>query len=209
MCYQKLFIIALLIPILSYANDDFLSPVISSHEKIARLLKNKNQNTSSISICYNYSCKTNSIIHINTENIASLNTIFKQLNISGHGERLAIAQAIALLENIAATQSPVYNDKAKNYNDNYLPGSMDCIDSTVNTTHYLELLNQLGLIVRHELQQPVYRSPNLMGQHWAAQIKDKNSRQSFAVDSWQTDNGQRPIIQDIEKWQVREPVESL
>jgi len=206
MCYLKALFIILLIPMHSYANEDFLSPVISSHEKIARLLEIKNPDQSSVFICYNYSCKTKRIIHINAENIASLNTIFKQLNTSGHGERHAIAQSIALLENIAATQSPVYNDKAKNYNDNHLPGSMDCIDSTVNTTHYLELLNQLGLIIHHELQQPVYRSPYLMGQHWAAQIKNKNSRQSYAVDSWQTDNGLPPVIQDIEKWKTREPV---
>jgi len=71
-------------------------------------------------------------------NIESLKNIFKQYNTSSQGERFAIAQSIAQLEKIAASQTPVYNDKAKNYNDNNLPGRMDCIDSTINTTHYLE-----------------------------------------------------------------------
>jgi len=141
-------------------------------------------------------------------NIESLKNIFKQYNTSSQGERFAIAQSIAQLEKIAASQTPVYNDKAKNYNDNNLPGRMDCIDSTINTTHYLEFLNQLGLINRHELQQPIYRSPYLMGQHWAAQIKKKNSEDNYAVDSWQTDIGQTPEIQKRAYWIKRNAVKN-
>lgn len=209
MCYPKLIITFLLIPTLIYANDEFLSPVVSSHEKIAHLLTIKNPDSSSIIICYNYSCDTNSSIHISAENIASIKAIFQSSNRTGHDERSAIAQAIALLEKISATQTPVYNDKAKNYNDNNLPGRMDCIDSTMNSTRYLKFLQQLELIVHHELLSPAYRSPFLMGQHWAAQIRERNSGRHYAVDSWQTDNGQVPVIQDIEQWRESEPAAPL
>jgi len=67
MCYPKLIFVFLLIPALIYANDEFLSPVVSSHEKMAHLLGIKSPDNSSISICYNYGCKTNSTIHINAD----------------------------------------------------------------------------------------------------------------------------------------------
>jgi len=66
----------------------------------------------------------------------------------------------------------------------------------------------LGLIYRHELQQPIYRSPYLMGQHWAAQIKKKNSEDNYAVDSWQTDIGQTPEIQKRAYWIKRNAVKN-
>ncbi len=194
---------------ISYASDEFLAPIHSSHEKIEQQLNYNLPNKHSILICFNYGCKTQRRILINSEQRQSLSSIFELFNRTQYGERLAIARSIALLEQIAATQTPVYNDKARNINDNNLPGRMDCIDSTINTTHYLEFINNLGLINRHRLQKPVYRSPYLMGQHWAAQIQDQNSGQSYAVDSWQSNNGQRPVIQDIENWKTRKPARQL
>ncbi len=189
---------------ISYASDDFLTPITGTHEKISQLLQYKLPNKHSISICFNYGCKTQHRILISSEHVQSITTIFETFNQTQYGERLAIARSIALLERVAATQTPVYNDKAKNINDKDLPGRMDCIDSTVNTTHYLEFIENLGLINRHKLQKPIYRSPYLMGQHWAAQIQDQSNGQSYAVDSWQTDNGQLPVIQHIENWKTRE-----
>ncbi len=196
----------ILLPALTYAGDDFLTPVTSSFEKVNSLLKDSIINQNSVSICYNYGCKTQKKITISTENIQSLKSIFKQFNQTQYGERRAIAHAVALLENISGSQSPVNNDKAKNYNDNGVPGKMDCIDSTVNTTHYLEFINNLGLIKQHRLVEPAYRSPYLMGQHWSAQIEVKSDGKRYVVDSWQTSNGKKPIIQDIESWTIREEV---
>ncbi len=190
-------------------NDDFLTPVTSSYYRIGQLLENLTNNTNSISICYNYNCQTQRTISISQENIQSIKKIFKQFNSTQNGERRAISHAIASLENIAATQTPVYNDKARNYNDKGLPGRMDCIDSTVNTTQYLGFINQLGLLNQHTLLKPVYRSPYLMGQHWSAQIKDNNDGQHYAVDSWQTNNGHPPVIQDVESWTTREDNNAL
>jgi hypothetical protein len=203
------FLVLLLTPVFSSADEDFLSPVIPTHKIINKLLKEPAPNKHSISICYNYSCKTRRSIAFSEDDIQSIKAVFKQFDRSQSDERFAIARAIALFEKVAASQSPVYNDKAKNYNDNGLSGRMDCIDATVNTTRYLNFINNLGLIDRHQLQPPIYRSPYIMGQHWAAQIKDLSDGQSYAVDSWQSDIGQPPIIQKVNLWKTREAIESL
>jgi hypothetical protein len=204
-------LIFLIIPIFSYSSDDFLSPITSTHEKIEQLLSTSTISQNIISICYNYSCKTQYNVSISQDDIQRIKSLFAQSlvgNIGEEKERYTIAKAIAVLEKITARQTPTYNDKAKNYNDNGLPGRMDCIDSTVNTTDYLQFINNLGLLQYHQLQKPIYRSPFIMGQHWAAQIRDKTNGQYYAVDSWQTDNGQPPVIQNIESWKVREAIET-
>ncbi len=200
---QLCLLVMFLTPVFACADDTFLTPVTSSREVIEKLLEHNTANQNSISICYNYGCKIKRSIVINQDNIQSIKAIFGQSETSRYEERLAIARTIALLEKLAATQSPVYNDKAENHNDNGLPGRMDCIDSTVNTTHYLEFIDNLGLLHQYKLQSPVYRSPYLMGQHWAAQIQDQSDGQRYAVDSWQTDIGQPPVIQDVDSWTVR------
>ncbi|WP_198263943.1 hypothetical protein [sulfur-oxidizing endosymbiont of Gigantopelta aegis] len=212
-CSKIVYLIALTLMLclnssLVYADDsdDFLTPRISTHEKVALLLQATDLAPQKISICFNYGCHSKKIIHIPKHTIEAIKNVFSQADSSSKGERLAIAQSIALLEQVAASQTPVYNDKAKNFNDNGLSGRMDCIDSTVNSTHYLEFIKQLGLLQRHELYSPIYRSPYLMGQHWSAQIKDKRHEQYYAVDSWPTDIGQPPVIQIVEQWKTREAI---
>ena len=168
--FQKSLIIGLFLPGFLYADNDFLTPVEPSSKIVAHYLQIKNPDKSSIFICYNYGCKTNSIIHISSKNIDSLQEIFQVSDYTAHHERIAIAQAIARLEQIAAGQTPVYNDKAENMNDKHLPGSMDCIDSTINTSHYLEFLYQMDVIKHHLIQQPAYRSSFIFGQHWSALV---------------------------------------
>jgi len=203
---KKQAITCLFLPGFLYAENDFLTPIEPSSKIVAHYLQLKSPEKSSIFICYNYGCKNNSTVYISNKNIIILKKIFKSATNSADNERNNIAQAIAQMEQIAARQTPVYNDKAGNVNDKYLSGSMDCIDSTVNSSHYLQFLYQLGLIKYHEIQQPAYRSPLIFAQHWSAQIKDIHNGQSYAVDSWQSDNGKLPIIQKIEQWQERKAV---
>ncbi len=198
-----IFIYSLILPICLLANDEFLKPSVSTHELMAQLLKNRHNKINTIPICYNYSCLKQDSVQISKNDIQQIYFLFKD-NINQHSERLAIANSIAFFERLAAQQSPVYNDKGKNYQDNNLPGSMDCIDESFNTTQYLHFIDNLNILKWHSVEYPVYRSPWLMGQHWSARIKVLSTRQFYAVDSWEKDNGNTPIVQLVEQWKVRD-----
>ena len=156
-----------------------------------------------ISICFNYGCRQHQNIRVTLHDIKQVKAVFYQSQSGLMTERQSIADAIAYLENIAGQQSPVHNDRAKNINDKG-QGRMDCIDSAVNTTNYLRFISQLGLLRQHKLVKPVYRSPYMMGQHWSAQIEEIASGKRYAVDSWASDNGQRPLIQPVSNWKIRD-----
>lgn len=187
----------------TWSSDDFLVRPLSSHEKVAQLLSRSAKEPDSISICFNYGCQQHQNIRVTLHDIKQVKAIFYQSQSGLMTERQSIADAIAYLENIAGQQSPVHNDRAKNINDKG-QGRMDCIDSAVNTTNYLRFIAQLGLLRQHKLVKPVYRSPYMMGQHWSAQIEEIASGERYAVDSWASDNGQRPLIQPVSNWKIRD-----
>ena len=191
------------LPAISWPAGDFLARPLSTHEKVAHLLSLSIPDEQRISICFNYGCQQRQTIQFTNEDKEHIKIIFAQSEAGRISERQAIADAIAYMESISGKQSPVHNDRAKNFNDKG-SGRMDCIDSAVNTTNYLRFISRLGLLKKHKLIQPVYRSPFMMGQHWSARIMELSSGRIFAVDSWASDNGQRPLIQKVSNWKTRD-----
>lgn len=204
---QMLFFIIVFFPVHLLANGDFFSPSISTRELLEQLLSDRVNKEQTIPICYNYSCRKKDSIQVSADDIKQIHIIFKS-NSNSYIERQAIAESIALFEIIASKQSPVYNDKGKNHQDNNLPGKMDCIDEAFNATHYLQFIDKLGLLKWHSIEAPVYRSPWFMGQHWAAQVREKQTGQFFAVDSWEKDHAFPAVIQKVEQWKVRDTDEN-
>ncbi len=191
------------LPAMNCPAGNFLARPLSTHEKVAQLLSLSWPDDQRISICFNYGCQQRQTILFTHEDKEHIRAIFAQSEAGRISERQAVADAIAYMENIAGQQSPVHNDRAKNFNDKG-PGRMDCIDSAVNTTNYLRFISSMGLLKEHKLIQPVYRSPFMMGQHWSARIMELSSGKTFAVDSWTSDNGQRPLIQKVSNWKTRD-----
>ena len=83
---------------------------------------------------------------------------------------------------------------------------MDCIDEAINTTHYLEFMEQAGLLKHHIAASPIHRGFFVDGQwpHNAAAVKEKNSGEIFAIDSYYFDSGKPaqsvPIDVWLDKW---------
>ena len=79
------------------------------------------------------------------------------------------------------------------------PGQLDCIDESINTTRYLELFEQAGLLKFHRVTERAYRR-SLFDQHWAAQLQDLKSSRRYVIDSWYGDNGEPPLMVSSERW---------
>lgn len=86
-----------------------------------------------------------------------------------------------------------------NYRDLF-PGQQDCIDESINTTTYLRLFEQQGLLRHFKVIERAYRQA-IIDQHWAAQIRQESNGARFVVDSWFQPNGYLPVIQASEDWE--------
>ena len=134
---------------------------------------------------------------------AEWQTVINQFQPTAHSaaaERTMIRQAIAILEDIAGTQTPTYLDRGRNPIVDDWPGQMDCIDESTNTKHYLDLLQERGLLHWHRVVERAYRAPYVFDQHWAGQIVELETLDSYVVDSWHLDNGKPPYIQALNDW---------
>ena len=79
-------------------------------------------------------------------------------------------------------------DKGGNWAGWGLPGQMDCIDESTNTTIYLRMLQKDGLLRWHQAGDRATRWTPFTWPHTTAVIEERDSLLRWAVDSWFLDN---------------------
>jgi len=126
-------------------------------------------------------------------------TLFAE-DTSPRQEREAIGRAIALMEREVGAITGTWRDLGGNVRGAGQEGQLDCIAESRNTTTYLQLLSDDGLLKWHQVEARAMRNPWLLDVHWSAVIRERTGGARFAVDSWFLDNGQPPYIQPLEGW---------
>lgn len=150
-------------------------------------------------ICTDYHCDTGETVTLSPSQWQSVRDLFIS-DASPAEEREFIRQAIALLETIVGAITGTWRDMAGNVAGAGKGGQLDCISESKNTTTYLVLMLNDGLLKWHEIGERRLRHPLILNFHWTAVIVDRSNGQHFAVDSWPFDNGQPPRIQPISDW---------
>lgn len=151
--------------------------------------------------CHGYGCRLVENYSLSPSEQKHLRDLFKSVKTAAD-ERAAIAKAIAYMEDMAGAQAGTQTDVAGTYvrlgND-----QLDCVDESTNSTTFLVLLNQLGLLKFHSVNALTSRTPILsgrLGPHRTAVIQNKADRTKYAVDSWFHDNGVAPEIIPLDRW---------
>lgn len=153
-----------------------------------------------LGICYNYNCNRTAQVRTAAD---EWQTVIDQFHPAAHTaaeERDMIRRAIAILESIAGAHTPTHLDRGRNPIVDDWPGQMDCIDESMNTRRYLDLLQERGLLHWHRVVERAYRAPYIFDQHWAGQIIERETLDRYVVDSWHLDNGHPPYIQALNDW---------
>jgi len=156
----------------------------------------------SFTVCHDYGCASRTAVKLAPEEWQEVRDQFKGEAKDAADERARIAKAVALLEVLAGKRAGTLNDKGGTLNSIALPGQQDCVDEAVNTTTYLVLLEQDGLIKRHKAQSVAWRG-TLFGKvlpHVTPVMADTGSGELWAVDSSFYDNGKEPTIMPLKDW---------
>jgi len=151
------------------------------------------------SICHGHSCNKFAFLSLSSEQWQSIKTLFIPAAKNAQQEREHIKQALALFEKFTGKQAGTHKDKALNNVGYGLNGQLDCIDEATNSTVYLRLLYNEGLLHFHQQASRTSRG-GLLSPHNTATIIETNSNIRYAVDSWFYDNGEQPVIIPIEQW---------
>lgn len=157
-----------------------------------------------IPVCYDFNCRNRANVSLSLAEWQTVARGFSPAALSAEQEREYIKTAIARLEELVGRHTPTWRDVGTNWSAakgkaTRFPGQLDCIDESINTTTYLELLAAAGLLQYHVVSERAYRR-SLFDQHWAAQIVESNNNKRFVIDSWFQDNGQPPYIGPLAKW---------
>lgn len=154
------------------------------------------------SLCFNHSCQNTAIVGLNKKQWGEIRQMFEPDPANAEAERSAIAKAIGRLEVLVAPSINSQNDKGRNFKGSFADGSqLDCIDESTNSTTYLTMMRNDGLLRFHEVRPTSTRGWFIMGMpHTTAVIRESATGTDFAVDSWFHDNGVPPEILPLQVW---------
>jgi len=164
-----------------------------------------NISLSNIPVCYDFGCKQRSVVNLPLNEWEGVTGWFEPSAASPAEERDQIKKAIGWMEVLIGRHTPTHRDLAFDLPplddaSHLFPGQQDCIDEAVNTTTYLRLLEQYGLLKHHTVIEQAYRQA-IFDQHWAGQIREIESGERYVVDSWFQPNGYLPVIQASKDWE--------
>ena len=152
------------------------------------------------SVCFEHSCEKVVTLSLSP---AEWQKVISPLSVplsSPASERDAIATMVSNMEAVVGLRTGTDQDKAGNLSGFGLSGQMDCIDESTNTTTYLTMLAETDLLKHHTIMDRSTRFGLFSLPHTTAVIRETDTDQRFAVDSWFHDNGQAPVIIDITLW---------
>jgi len=151
-------------------------------------------------ICYDHGCSSLAWVRLSAEQWQQLRLVFAKPAGAAAEERAQIGNAVALFERIVGAMTGTAGDKGGNWKGLGLPGQMDCIDESTNTTIYLRMLQKYGLMRWHSVADRVTRWSLFSLPHTTAVIMERGGVERWAVDSWFRDNGEPPFVLPLELW---------
>lgn len=150
-----------------------------------------------LTICYGYGCQVEAKIRFDEAIFGTVAEILATAD-DARTERYAISAAVARMYVEAGKHTPIWRDRGGDHNDDGVVGMMDCIDHAANTTTFLKLMEDHGLLRFHQVGSILGRG--WVAQHFAAQIVEKESNAPYAVDSWYYDFGMPAIVMAAREW---------
>ena len=152
-------------------------------------------------ICQGGGCVQSDILQLTEAEWDNVVQIFSPLPASAEAEREAIAKAIGALEDMVGTKVGTTADRAGTFNNSDYLHQQDCNDEAINSTTYMRLMQQAGLLRFHEILDTRTRKFFFTGwPHSTAAIREQATKAEYAVDSWFYDNGFPATILPMATW---------
>lgn len=153
-----------------------------------------------IRYCSGYSCKMIHSVALSPAEWTAIEAIFHGEIKTPAEERRRVSLAVGLYESFAAPKTGTENDRPESPILFNPKGQLDCIDEATNTSVFLHLLNNQGLIRHHTIAKPAQRG-FIIGRwfHSTAVLVEKGGK-SYAIDSWFFEPGTPAAVVPLEEW---------
>lgn len=160
-----------------------------------------------VHVCHAYGCRQQTRFTFTAQDIAELKSLMTKTRTADTPveERRAVAYAIGWIEVRVGNVIGTKDDRpGMDFAASGDPTQQDCVDEATNTTSYLTVLQNNGLLKHHKVGVPFAKDNYLRGvagwTHWTAVLVENAGGQKWAVDSWIYANGENPAVVEVEKW---------
>ena len=179
----------------------FSSLAFSALADISRIF-HQNPNLKQFEICQGGGCAQDDKVSLTPAEWQPVATLFVPAPANAQAERKQVALAIGMLEEVVGKKIGTSNDRAGTFNGDF-KGQQDCNDEAINSTTYMRLLKQNGLMQFHAIEDTRTRNFFFTGwPHTTAVIRESKTGDRFAVDSWFYDNGHAATIVPFALWKA-------
>lgn len=180
----------------------FNSLAFSALADISRIF-HQNPSLKQFEICQGGGCAQDDKISLTPAEWQPVATLFVPAPANAQAERKQIALAIGVLEEIVGKKAGTSGDLAGTFSNSAYKGQQDCNDEAINSTTYMRLLKQNGLMQFHEIEDTRTRNFFFTGwPHATAVVREIKTGDRFAVDSWFYDNGHPATIVPFAVWKA-------
>jgi hypothetical protein len=155
-----------------------------------------------MSVCTAYACLDTARTALGPEEWSRVRDLFDPPPSDPAAERAAAARAIGLMEELVGSKVGTADDQPQDMTAGDDAGQLDCIAEAANTTVYLLLLAQDGLLPRHRVAAPAHRGFLVFFPHNTAVLEEVDGGEAFAVDSWYGANGETAKVWTLAAWKA-------
>lgn len=153
-------------------------------------------------VCHGFGCAYRTPILLRKIDRVRINQLFGTAAAkSPESERKAIAVVMSWFEKRVAAEAGTATAKARaglgHAGD---PSQFDCLDKTANAIGLLVVLEQMGLLRHHVIDEPESRGGLGSLPHTTAIVRERRSGQKWVIDGWTHANGELPDVMPLETW---------
>ena len=167
---------------------------------VASLYNSKIPIKNTVYVCSGYGCRNNNRYTFNSKMLSKLKKYFANVS-NANSEREALRKAISFIETRVGVATGTFSDKASiGFFSAGKKDQMDCVDEALNSSYYVMIMINNGMIKYHDLEKPNWKGGLTRWTHYAAVIKDRTTGVLWAIDSGVKNNGGRPLIIQYSRW---------
>ena len=103
--------------------------------------------------CYGHGCNRSAQLHLDKMQWQKVRRVFTPATSDAAMERQRLTEAIAVLERIVGKMTGTDRDIGGTFPGTFRRGQLDCVDEAINTSTYLTMMEDDGLIHFHRFYQ--------------------------------------------------------
>jgi hypothetical protein len=152
-------------------------------------------------VCHEHGCTERSQVTLSEAQWQQVRAMFQPKPRDAADERARIADAVGLLERLVAPQAGTASDVGGTFEGVGRRGQLDCEDEAANTTQYLVMMKNDGLLAYHTPVGRSWRGFFINGwPHTTAVVNEAGNNAQWAIDSWFEDNGVPAHVVPLAQW---------